>query len=483
MTSEDVKKYDIVVIGSGAGAKVSTPSSKLGYKVALCEKGPLGGTCLNRGCIPSKMLIHAADVTKEIDESHKYNIRAGPYTVDYEALIERVANEIDQESLSINPNIEANPNIDWYREPVRFVGPRRLVTSSGQLIEGERVFIVAGARPAVPDIPGLAGTPYLTSTEALRLKKKPKKMVVLGAGYIASELAHFFGGVGVDVHCLVRSRMLRFEDSEVADEFAKAFAHRYNVYNGVTMDRVAYDATSGLFSVHYLDASKAPQVITADALLVAVGVVPNADQLDLDKTGVKVNAHGYIVADDRLRTSEPNIWAYGDIIGKHLFRHGANFEGEFVMEHVIHGKHAWTDDYPPIDYTGMPHAVFSYPQVAGVGEREDDLVARRASYVKGLNRYKASAMGMALRSEHGFVKLLIERGSRRILGCHIVGDEASVLIHQVIPLMRLAGTLDDLLYMIHIHPALNEIVRNAARKARDALVAAGDSIPLKLQLK
>lgn len=136
----------------------------------------------------------------------------------------------------------------------------------------------------------------------------------------------------------------------------------------------------------------------------------------------------------------------------------------------------------PIDYHGMPHAVFSHPQIAGVGEREDDLKARGAHYVKGVNPYSSSAMGMALRSNHGFVKILVEKGTHRILGCHIIGHEASVLIHQIIPLMRLKGKLEDLLYMIHIHPALSEIVRNAARNARDALIAAGEELPIELKI-
>lgn len=210
-------------------------------------------------------------------------------------------------------------------------------------------------------------------------------------------------------------------------------------------------------------------------------MIPNSDTLDLDKTGVEVNSKGYIKVDDYLQTTAKNIWAFGDIIGRYLFRHSANFEAEYLMETVIREKES--EGKYPIDYIGMPHAIFSYPQVAGVGETEEQLIQRNAKYVKGVNPYKSSAMGMALLSDSGFVKLLIERGTRKILGCHIVGDHASILIHQVIPLMRLNGKLDDLLYIIHIHPAMNEIVRNAARKARDALVAAGDEIPLKLKLK
>ena len=469
-----MKHYDIVVIGSGGGAKISTPSSKLGYKVALIEKGPLGGTCLNRGCIPSKMLIHAAEVAQVIQEAHRFQVVPKGFEVDFSALVHRVSDSIDTESLSINPGIEANPNIDWYAQHARFTGERRLQVGDEE-ITAERIFIAAGARPSIPNIPGLAEVPFITSTEALRLDRFPRKMVVIGAGYIATELAFYFGSLGTEIHMFARSRMLKVEDFEIREEFEKVFSEQHQVYFNTLPGRIRH--RDGRFEVFYEDWQRQSRMIECDQVLVATGVVPNSDLLDLEKTGVEVRRNGFIKVNEYLRTTADNIWAFGDIAGNYLFRHSTNFEGQYLFASVIHQA---TRD--PIDYTGMPHAVFTHPQIAGVGEREEELKERGAQYVKGVHPYSGSAMGMALRSNHGFVKLLIEKQTHRILGCHIIGPEASVLVHQVIPLMRLQGKLEDLLYMIHIHPALSEIVRNAARKARDQLMDAGEELPVPLKI-
>lgn len=469
-----MKHYDIIVIGSGGGAKISTPSSKLGYKVALLEKGPLGGTCLNRGCIPSKMLIHAADVAQIIDEAHRFQVIPQGYDIDFPTLVHRVADEIDAESQSIYPSIEANPNLDLYTEHAIFVGDKHLRIGNEE-ITGDRIFIAAGVRPFIPDIPGLKDVPYITSTEALRLDQFPQEMVVIGGGYIATELAHYFGSLGTEIHMFVRSRLLKGEDSEVQEEFEKVFSQRYHVYFNTLPTEVIHN--NNRFEVAYKDTNGQTHTIECDQVFVATGVIPNSDQLGLEKTGIELKEGGFIKVDDYLRTTAENVWAFGDIAGNFLFRHSANYEGQYLFASVIHQAFQ-----TPIDYRGMPHAVFSNPQIAGVGEREDDLKARGADYVKGINPYSSSAMGMALRSNHGFVKLLVEKGTHQILGCHIIGHEASVLIHQIIPLMRLKGKLEDLLYMIHIHPALSEIVRNAARRARDQLVEAGEELPIELKI-
>lgn len=489
-TLDNVKHYDIVVIGAGAGAKISTPSSNLGYKVALCEKDRLGGTCLNRGCIPSKMLIHPADVAQTIDTASQFNVLPNGYSVQFKELVERVASVIDEESFSINPRIEANPNINWYREPVKFVGKKLLQAGeNGEVFTGDRIFIAAGSRPHIPNIPGLDGTPYMTSTEALLLTDQPKTLGVIGAGYIACELAHYYSALGTRVNMFVRSRPIAHEDREVGEEFTRVFSQNKNmnlVYMN-SIEKVEYNKDESKFTIHYIEKSSGTSSsYVVDQLLVATGVVPNSDLLDLEKTGIETDQKGFIKVDDHLRTAVEGVWAFGDIAGNFLFRHSANFESDYLMETVIRRKEMETLDKKevyPIDYSGMPHAVFSSPQVAGVGETEEELKARGAQYVVGKNNFSASAMGMALRSDSGFVKVMVERGTRKILGCHIVGHEASVLIHQIIPVLRTGGTLDDMLLMVYIHPALNEIVRNAARKARNALLEAGDDMPLLLKLK
>ncbi|KAL0490623.1 dihydrolipoyl dehydrogenase [Acrasis kona] len=473
------KHYDVIVIGAGAGLpKLGSPASRLGLKVALLEKGRLGGTCLNRGCIPSKMLIHPADVALNIDEAHRFEVNPqGGYTVDFTALIDRVSKTIDEDSFSINPRIEANEMLDWYKEPAKFVDKKTLKVGD-QIITGDKIFIAAGSRPTIPKIKGLDGIPYMTSTEALRHNQQPKKLIVIGAGYIACELAHFYASLGTEVFIFVRSTPLRHVDEEVRDEFLRVFKDRKNINLLLKCSPEEIKYEDKVYTATYVDyETKETKTLQSDALLVAVGVVPNTDLLEVEKSGIEIKEGNFIKVDDHLRTNVPGVWALGDIAGNYLFRHSANYEGEYLLETILYKG----EDYP-IDYTGMPWAVFTNPQIAGVGYNEEELKKKEIKYVKGVNPYSSSAMGMALRSDHGFVKILVERYTRKLLGCIIVGHEASTLIHEVIPLFRLHGTLDDILKMIHIHPALSELVRNAARKARDELMKV-EEVPLSIRFK
>lgn len=457
-----MKKYGVIVIGSGGGAKIISPCANMGFKVAVIEKDALGGTCLNRGCIPSKMLIHPADVALAIGEAKKFDIDVEPIQyVNFEHLITRISNTVDGDSGKIKQAYQKNPNIDFYHHEAKFVS-NNVIHVGGQEITADKIFIAAGARPQIPNVDGLKGTPFMTSTEALRSTKLPRKLIVIGGGYIAVELGHAYGALGSEVHFLVRSRLVKREDGQVVDEFEKVFAKLYNVHLGTIPTKVEYQG--GQFIVNYQEKSGRISQIMADALLVAMGVIPNTDNLGLENTQIKLNEKGFIKVDRYLRASAEGIWALGDCVGNYLYRHSVNFEGEYLMRTLFIEPR---DE--PIDYGPMPHAIFTHPQIAAAGKTEDELKKDRIDYVVGLNHYKDSAMGMALLSDHGFVKLLIERKSQKILGVHIIGPEASDMVHVVIALMYKEGTLDDLLRMIYIHPALPEIVRNAARKAKTLL--------------
>lgn len=456
------QNYDVIVIGSGGGTKLVRPVAKLGLKVAIIERESLGGTCLNRGCIPSKMLIHVADLAASLREMQRFELEVNPsFQVNFPALIKRVSDTIDEESQSIEPLYENDPNIDLIKGEARFICDKTLEVNS-QRLTADKIFIATGCEASVPNIKGLANTPFMTYRQALRSSQLPKSLIVLGGGYIATELGYFFSALGSEVQFIVRSGLLRQEDEEIAREFTRLFCEHEKVLSYTQTLEVSYENEK--FSVLIETQNKEQKKIEAEQLLVATGVSPNTQTLGLEHTGVKLNSQGFIQVDSFLETTRKGIYAFGDVLGKNLFRHNANFEGEYLFEQLFQSVTADKIDYPP-----MPHAVFTFPQVAGVGKTEQQLIKENIPYFKGVNSYSQSAMGMALLSEGGLVKLLFEKNTHKLLGAHIVGPEASNMIHILIAFMNKQGSLEDLLRMIYIHPALPEIVRNAARKAKATL--------------
>ncbi|KAG9391128.1 FAD-dependent pyridine nucleotide-disulfide oxidoreductase [Carpediemonas membranifera] len=480
------KEYDVIAIGAGAGmVKVVRPAFQLGLKAAIIEKGRFGGTCLNRGCIPSKMYIHPSSVLRHMlpDELEKHfiTLKEKP-TIDFEALRSYVTTTIDGTSDNAERSIKANPKVDEYQVEAKFVGDH-LLQVGDKVIKGKMIIIAVGTVPQIPKLPGLEGTPYYTSNEILRLEKLPKTMITIGGGYIACELTYFLKTVGVDVTQLVRSVFIRAEDEEIQQEFTDVYTKYVNCKVGLTLKRVEHK--DGMFTVYYTPTGSEEEVsVTAEALFVATGVTPPTKVLNLESTGVEVDQRGFVKTDEFMRTTAPGIYAIGDVAGKWLFRHAANRDGEYLVEHVVYpmsqGQEPKFDT--PIDYHAMPHAIFSFPECAGVGKRESDLVKEGIPFVAGKVKYHNSAMGgEAMRSDHGTVKILVHKETREILGCHMLGEECSIMIHEVIAIINRHGKLEDLLGMIHIHPALSELVRNAGRNARDKLAAEGIELPLNLR--
>lgn len=466
MESAVPKKYDIIIVGSGGGSKITRPAANLGNKVAIIESGRLGGTCLNHGCIPSKMLIHPADVASIIDEAHRFELDgAGYQNVRFKDLVERVNAAVDAESDSIEPLYEAHPNVTYYPHHASFVSDKVLDVGSEELT-AEKIFLAVGAKPHIPPIEGLEGTPYMTYKEALRNTEQPKRLIVIGGGYIAVELGYFMGALGTETHFLVRSCMLRHQDDDIIEAFRESFTQRFSVHYGAKPFKVDYDGD--VFAVRYRLPDGREEIIDGDALLVCTGVKPCTDALGIENTPIELDDQGYIKVDDYLETASPGVFAMGDVIGRNLFRHTANYEGEYLFKNQVvaamEGREAQPIHYPPI-----PHAVFTRPQIAGVGMKEKDLQAAGIDYVAGVNTYADSAMGMALRSEEGFAKVLFDRQTRKLLGAHIIGEEASNMIHMLIAYMKMGATCDDIMDTIFIHPALPEVLRNAVRKAYTAM--------------
>lgn len=449
-----MEKYDVLVIGSGGGTKIALPAVERGLKTAFIERGSCGGTCLNRGCIPSKMLIYPAELMDLSRESRKLSLSLNGHA-DFSAIQSRMQREVAAISKQLSAGYLANESLDYIEGEARFTA-ERTVEVNGRVLTADRVFIAVGAEPSIPDIPGLAETPYMTSSDLLQRKTLPQKMVVVGGGYIAVELGYAYAAYGCEVDFLVRSRMLRGVDEDMVAEFSEHFGVRQRLHMGVTPTRVTYDGT--LFQIE-AEGPAGTVHFEADALLMATGVRPATDVLGLDAAGIDCRPDGHIIVDSRLRTSALNTFALGDCVGNYYFRHTVNYEGEYLVRTALDG----VDE--DLQYGPVPWAVFSHPQIAGVGEGEDRLRMNGRKLLIGTARYEDSTPGMARMSESGLVKVMFSAKDQRIMGVQIVGEDAANLIHYFIAMMQLGGRLEDCLETIFIHPALPEVMRDACRDA------------------
>ncbi|WP_321529872.1 dihydrolipoyl dehydrogenase [uncultured Desulfuromonas sp.] len=458
-----MEQFDVIVIGSGGGTKIALPAAKRGLKTALIERDAFGGTCLNRGCIPSKMLIYPADMIYAIRKARRVNVRADQQIDgNFSALVQRVTETVSRMSEHFAQGVRQLDHLDYITGSARFVADK-VVEVNGRQLTAPAIFIATGARPSIPEIPGLADTPYMTSTEALRCDSLPKRMIIIGASYIACELGHVYEAFGTETHFLVRSALLRQEDDDIRTEFSEDFRQRHTLHMG--FEPVAVHWEDELFCVRVRhNESGIEKELYAEALLVSTGVDPVTDDLGLEHTAISCNDKGFIEVDDHLRTAVPGVYALGDCVGNYLFRHSVNFEGEYLMRTLFEAP-----SNEPIAYGAVPRAVFTVPEMAAVGAGEKDLQQQGIDYVVGRADYADSNMGMARMVENGFAKLLFDRSSHRLLGAHIIGEEASDLIHMLILGMQQQVTVEDLLQMIYIHPALPELIRDAVRDARDQL--------------
>ena len=447
-----MQTFDLIVIGAGSGLNISSAAAEMGMKVAVVDKGPMGGTCLNRGCIPSKIIIHSANVAETIKKSKSFGINSKISSVDFRRITSRASNLVDKEAKEIEEAIIEDKNTTLLKAEAKFIAERTLKAGK-EMIKGDKVIIAAGTRPSVPNIEGLKEVDYITSDEALRLKKQPKTMTILGGGYIATELAHFYGALGTKINIVQRGKFLiPNEDGEISMKFTDIFRKKYNVLTEFNATKVS---KKGNKFIIVAENKKSKKKIVSDALLVATGRIPNTDILDVKKGNVEIDDKGFIKTNEFLETTAKNTWALGDIAGKFLFKHSANLEAEYVYRNAILNEKA------KVDYEAMPHAIFSSPQIAGVGLREQDLKDKRIDYAAGRYEYIKSGMGLALQDKDGFVKIFADKKTRKILGCHILGTDASTLIHEVIVAMKAGLAVDAIQDAVHVHPALSEVVQRA----------------------
>lgn len=465
--------YDIVVLGGGSGSQVATAAADEGLEAAVVEPGPLGGACITRGCVPSKALIHRADIAEDVRGAEEFGIPARLEEIDYGEITDSIHDTVYEKADNQESGLRDSENVTLYRGEGRFVDDRTIEidpndeANGSERIRGETVVIAVGSRPMVPPIDGLEDVDFRTSDDALFLEECPDELVIVGGGYIGAELGYFFGALGADVSIVGRSdQLIPREDDDVSEVVTESLETYCDVYTGYEAAEVEGGDTIGV-TAEPSDGDEEGEgnggavELTADELLLATGRRPNTDTLDLEATSVETDEKGYVTTDEYLETTADGVWALGDVVGEQPFKHAADDESKIVAANVL------DDAGKTIDYEAMPHAIFTSPRVASVGRTEGELADEGREYEAVTVPYGAAPMGMILEADDGFVKA-IAGSDGDILGSHIVGPQAATLLHEVVVAMDGGGTVDDVADPVHVHPALNEVVYAAFDELSDS---------------
>jgi len=458
-----MKHYDIIVIGSGCGLVIVEASAASGNKTALIEMGKMGGTCLNVGCIPSKMLIYPADVIHQIDNAGSLGIDASVSRVDFTGIIERTRKTINGYRNKLHRQVHRLKGVDIYEARARFVD-QHVLDVDGEQLTAPLIFIAAGTRPFVPEAE-LSGRPgIITNDNLLEVDALPETITIAGGGYVACEYAHFFAAMGTRVTMLeMADRLLSGEEPDISRLVEKTLRRHITVHTATMLETVSQSGSGwDIQCVNTKDKSRS--TVSSGHVLFAMGRIPNTDLLGSKEVGIDQDARGYIKVNDYLQTNIEGIYAIGDVNGQYMFRHAANYEAELAWHNSLHSRAGYAH-LTPVDYHAMPHAVFTRPQVASVGLTEAE--ARKKHDIDvGKVSYFETAKGEAMQEKDGFAKAIIDKDSGSILGFHIAGPYAAILIQEVVNAMSGQGGPGSVEQGIHIHPSITELVPLTISSAR-----------------
>jgi mycothione reductase len=455
--AENAEEYDLIIVGSGSGNAI--PEYLSDRKIAIVERGTFGGTCLNVGCIPSKMFVLPADRAVEAQHGGRLGIDTQFNGADWPAIRDRVFSRIDAISAGGREyRAGGSKHVTLIQGTARFIDDK-VLDVEGRTITAPNVLVAAGSRPVVPPIPGLVETGFHTSDSIMRLDALPRRLGIIGGGYIAVEMGHVFSALGSEVTVINRSpTVLKAQDHEIAQRFTEVFGERVDLRLGHVPTKV--ERRNGAIVIH-----NAGHEIEVDELLVATGREPNSDLLDVESGGLACHHHGAVVVDEYMRTTVDGVWAIGDIANEYQLKHVANHEAQIAFWNIAH-----PDDMRMANHKAVPAAVFSNPQVAAVGLTERETEATGRPYVVGRRDYAGTAYGWALVDETSFAKMIVDAETGLIVGGHIIGPQAATLIQPIIQAMQFDQTAAQVACEPYwIHPALTEVVENALIDALDQL--------------
>lgn len=454
--------HELVIIGTGSGNSLLTEHLE-GVDTAIIEAGKFGGTCLNVGCIPTKMFVLPADRIVDARESTRIGVSVDGARADWPAIRDRIFARIDPIADGGEEYRVSQQHVTVYKAEARFAGERRLTLSTGEEITADRIVVATGSRATGLPVPGLEapdpGRGLHTSDTVMRLDALPERMAILGGGYVACEFAHVFAAFGVEVTQLQRSsRLLTREEEEVAATYTRVAADRYDLRVQTVATRAEHDGSGWTVTIAGPDGE---EQLRADTVLMAVGRVPNSDRVAAAAGGLATRPDGLIVVDDELRTTSPGVWALGDVCSPHQLKHVANYEARIVAHNLA--VDLGRLDAPPqrVDDRVVPHGIFGHPQVGAFGPTRAQLQTDGTEFVSYTQRFSDVAYGWALEEPDGLLTVHAAPDGR-ILAAHCIGPHASTVIQPLIQAASFGQRAHEVARgQYWIHPALAEVVENA----------------------
>ncbi|MHA2036187.1 MAG: dihydrolipoyl dehydrogenase [Promethearchaeota archaeon] len=484
-----METYELVVIGSGAGLSVLNVGLQVGMKCALVEDTKLGGTCLTRGCIPSKVLVHPADLIREAQHAKKVGIHLNVEKIDWDLISKRMWSQID-ESKQMEEGLSSVPNLNLFRGTGEFVGEYEMEVWSRDgkesigRFKGERFVITSGARTIIPPIKGIEEVGYVTSKSFFgdKFPKQPwKSLIIIGGGVIAAEFAHIFSAMGTEVTIIeMLPRLITTEEPEISEFLEQNFKKHMTIHVNYKAIKASSKKKNKSIIAQNMNNGKEIE-INAEEILIAAGRRSNADILKVNIAGIETDEKGWIKTNQYLETNKKNIWCFGDANGLYQFRHKANYESEICTNNIFGPE----DQKKATDYSSVPWAIFTYPQIGHVGMTQAEAIEKGYEIFVAKKKYSTIAKGFAMGYnaddvDDGFAKLIVDK-SYRILGAHVVGPNAALLVQPFVYLMNSgftcslpepqeeknipkferacpeAGSFMPIYNSMVIHPSLNEV--------------------------
>ncbi|WP_447968204.1 dihydrolipoyl dehydrogenase family protein [Nitrospira sp. M1] len=454
--------YDVIIIGGGsAGYAAARTARDEGANVAIIDHGPLGGLCILRGCMPTKTILRSSDIISLIRRAEEFGLAPTEATANLSAIIDRKS-QLIQEFADYRIEALNDPRFTLYQERAAFLSPTEIQAGPHRLT-GKTFIISTGSIVSRIPIPGLEEVGYITSDEALELRTLPKSLIVLGGGAVALEFAQFFARLGTKVTLIQRSHHIMSEGDEDLARPVEARFREEGMEVLTSTQLQQFSQTENLKTAHFLHQGK-EKTVSAEHILQALGRRPNIDNLNVEKANVDTK-NGTITVSSDMRTSTPHIFAVGDVNGLHEIVHIAIQQGEIAAWNAVHS------DKPPRQQDDRLKAqvVFTDPQVANVGLSERECTQQGIDYLVASYPFSDHGKSMTLGETHGHVKILCHPKTGELIGGHIVGPEASELIHELITIMYYHGTVHDMLRIPHYHPTLAEILTYPAEELAEKL--------------